>query len=334
MNLAFVINDLETERAGYTTTRLALCAHGRGHEIWYVSVGDFALSSDGLLRAYAVPVPSREIIDVNEFISILKIAEKREIVVDALDAVFLRNDPAPDSLTRPWAQLAGVNFGRLAQQAGVVVVNNPDGLYHAVNKLYMHLFPAEIRPKTLISRDADAIRKFIDDVGGAAVLKPLRGSGGHNVFLIRRDDTYNFKQIFGAVWREGYVIAQEFLPEAHEGDMRLFLLEGNLLTVDGEVAAVRRVPASGDLRSNLTAGGHAERAVVSGEIRRIADLACKQLRADDMFLVGIDLIGDKMVEANVFSPGALGAAERTTGADFSTPIIEALERRVRNHAKA
>jgi glutathione synthase len=328
MKLAFVINELKTERSGYTTTYLALRALRRGHEVWYVEVGNFALTTDGCLRAYALRAPSANSDNVEDLMASLRAAEREDIDLGKFDALYLRNDPAPDALLRPWAQLAGVNFGRLAQQAGVIVVNNPDGLYHAINKLYLQMFPVEIRPKTLISRNINAIRDFIDDIGGAAVLKPLRGSGGHNVFLIRREDSYNFKQIFYTVCREGYVIAQEFLPEADKGDTRLFLLEGEIIEVDGEVAAVRRVPASGDLRSNITAGGHAERAVITDNFRHIAELAKAKLNADDMFLVGVDLIGDKMVEVNVFSPGALHAAERATGADFTTPVIEALERRV------
>lgn len=328
MKLAFAINEVRTERSGYTTTHLALQALRRDHQVWYVEVGDFALAPDGRLGAYARRLPGDRINDVDGLIKSLNATVREKADLSGLDALFLRNDPAPDALTRPWAQLAGVNFGRLAQQAGVVVVNSPDGLYHAINKLYLQMFPTEIRPKTLISRDIDAIRDFIDAVGGAAVLKPLRGSGGHNVFLIRPDDQYNFKQILETVRSEGYVIAQEFLPEAEKGDTRLFLLEGEILEVNGEVAAVRRVPASGDLRSNISAGGHAERAVATDRMRQIADLARDQLKSDDMFLVGVDLIGDKMVEVNVFSPGALHAAERVTGADFMTPVIKSLERRV------
>lgn len=328
MNFGFVVNELKTERPGFTTTHLALRALSRGHEVWYTEVGDFALAANGQLHAYTVPISSANATSSDALITTLRESERQEIEVLTLDAILLRNDPALDALARPWAQLAGVNFGRLAQQAGIVVVNNPGGLYHAVNKLYLQLFPKEIRPRTLISRNDQAIRNFVDEVGGAAVVKPLQGSGGHNVFLVRREDTYNFNQILDTVQREGYVIAQEYIPEASEGDTRLFLLEGEVLTAHGEVAVVRRVPAVGDLRSNLSAGGHAVQARMSDRFWTIAELARAQLQTDDMFLVGVDLIGDKMVEVNVFSPGALVAAERVTGADFTTPVIKALERRV------
>ncbi|MHA1559644.1 MAG: glutathione synthase, partial [Alphaproteobacteria bacterium] len=191
MRIGFVVNDLKNELAGYTTTHLALSAQRRGHEIHYIEVGRFALASDGHVHADARRVPSRHFDSVDDFFASLKGAPYDDLRVDELDALFLRNNPSDDALKRPWAQLAGVNFGRLAQQAGVVVLNNPEGLYNAVNKLYLQLFPKEIRPRSLISRNPETVRRFIDAVGGRAVIKPLRGSGGHNVFLVRREDPYN-----------------------------------------------------------------------------------------------------------------------------------------------
>lgn len=328
MRIAFTINDLATEHAGYTTTQLALRSLRLGHEIWYVEVGNFAMGPNDGLSACARRVGGEGIGSREDLISILQNVRQEQLDLAGLDVLFLRNDPAADALNRPWAQLAGVNFGRLAQQAGVLVVNNPDGLYRAVNKLYLQLFPQQIRPRTLISRQFDAVRDFMEEVGGMAVVKPLRGSGGHNVFLIRQEDHFNLRQIFDAICREGYLIAQEYIPASVEGDTRLFLLNGEIIEVDGKVAAVRRVPAGGDLRSNLTAGGHAQEAVITERYREIAELARPQLQADDMFFVGLDLIGEHLVEINVFSPGALIAAEHMAGVDFSTPIIKALERRV------
>jgi glutathione synthase len=265
--------------------------------------------------------------------SSLVAADVRQLDLGELDILFLRNDPAADALTRPWAQLAGVNFGRLAEQAGALVVNSPDGLYHAVNKLYLQLFPSEVRPRTVITRDFDSVRAFLDEVGGVAVVKPLRGSGGHNVFLIRQDDQYNLRQIFDAVCREGYLISQEYLPASSEGDTRVFLMDGDFIETQGEIAAVHRVPARGDLRSNLTAGGRARKAAITQRVREIAELARPRLREDGMFFVGLDIIGDRMVEVNVFSPGALIAAERVAGVEFGPRVIEGLERRLVHHRR-
>ena len=328
MRIGFTINDIATEHPGYTTTQLAMHALRRDHEVCYIEVGSFFLDGGGTLNAFARRIPNQRYESREAIIGCLREAQPESLNLENLGVLFLRNDPAPDALTRPWAQLAGVNFGRLAQQAGVLVVNSPDGLYHAINKLYLQFFPTDIRPRTLITRDLEAVREFVDSVGGKAVVKPLRGSGGHNVFMISTKDRYNFRQIFDVVCREGYLIAQEYLPEASEGDTRLFLLDGDIIEVDGEIAAVRRVPTEGDLRSNLNAGGRAQRAEISPSVRRIAELARPRLKEDGMFFVGLDLIGDRMVEVNVFTPGALIAAEKVTGCDFTSRIIEALERRV------
>ena len=87
------------------------------------------------------------------------------------------------------------------------------------------------------------------------VLKPLQGSGGQSVFLVRPDDLPNINQMIDAVARDGYVIAQEYLPAAAEGDMRLFVLNGLPLRYRGRYAAFRRVRMGGDMRSNIHAGG-------------------------------------------------------------------------------
>ena len=109
---------------------------------------------------------------------------------------------------------------------GVIVLNDPNGLAKAMSKMYFQLFPEEVRPRTLITRDRDEIKAFAKEEGGNIVLKPLQGSGGQSVFLVRPEHVPNINQMIDAVSRDGYVIAQEYLPAAAEGDMRLFLLNG------------------------------------------------------------------------------------------------------------
>ena len=100
------------------------------------------------------------------------------LAVDDLDVLMLRNDPAADRGRRSWAQTAGIMFGRAAMRRGVIVLNDPNGLANAMNKMYFQLFPEEVRPKTLITRDRDEIKAFAKDCGGDVVIKPLQGSGG------------------------------------------------------------------------------------------------------------------------------------------------------------
>ena len=160
------------------------------------------------------------------------------------------------------------------------------------------------------------------------MLKPLQGSGGSGVFVVNSDESPNLNQIIEAIARDGYVVVQEFLEEAKNGDVRMFLMNGRPLTVDGEYAAFRRRNSEGDVRSNMSAGGKAEKAKVTDEMLHMVELVRPKLVADGMFLVGLDIVGDKLMEVNVFSPGGLGSCQALYDVDFAPAIIADLERKV------
>ncbi len=329
MKLGMVVNDIQTEENGYTTTRLAVTAINRGHEVWIMSVGDLASDPDDTVRARARRAPRSRYASTESYLRDLqgKSAVAERISVDDLDVLLLRNDPAQDIVTRPWAAQAAILFGRVAMRHGVIVLNDPNGLAKAANKMYFQMFPEEVRPRTLITRSRDEIKDFARAEGGTIVLKPLAGSGGSGVFLVRPEDLPNLNQMIDAVSRDGYVIAQEYLPRAADGDMRLFVMNGQPLRCKGRYAAFRRVRSGGDMRSNIHAGGKLARAVVDDTALRVAEVVRPKLVQDGMFLVGLDIVGDKLMEINVFSPGGLGSAQKFEGANFSVAVIEALERK-------
>jgi glutathione synthase len=256
-------------------------------------------------------------------------ARRERIAFDDLDVLMLRNDPVEDAEQRPWAQTSGILFGKLAVSRGVLVVNDPQHLAEAINKTYFQHFPDVVRPKTCIARDADEIKRFIDKHDGTGVIKPLQGSGGQNVFLVRPDDAANLNQMIEAVTRDGYAVVQEYLPAAAQGDVRLFVMNGRALGRDGAYAAFRRVNKQGDARSNIKAGGGVEAAEPDAAALRLVEMVRPKLIRDGMFLVGLDIVGDKLMEINVFTPGGLGIAERLTGASFGEMVIADLERKLR-----
>lgn len=327
MKLGIVVNDIATELANYTTTHLALEAFNRGHEVYYISLQDFSYAMDEQVHAVVRQVPAREYPNAEEFLHTLQSGDaiSKKITVDQLDILLLRNDPVQDFFTRPWARLAAINFGRLAMRHGVIVLNDPDGLSHAINKIYLQLFPAQIRPEAIITRNKEEILEFVAQHGGLAVIKPLQGSGGRNVFMIRLDVPENINQMIASVLRDGYVIVQEYLPAIADGDTRLFMLDGKILEHEGVIGAFRRVRSGGDIRANLSAGGSARLAEISDAMRDIAETASSQLLRDGMFLVGLDIVGDKIIEINVFSPGGLFSAGKLTGVDFIAKTVDELE---------
>jgi glutathione synthase len=334
MRIGFVVNDVETEQAAYTTTRLAMCAVNLGHQAFTLGVADFVYKPDGSIFANARSAEGREYDSLTTFMDELQAddAPIEQIRVDDLDVLLLRNDPSEDKAERAWAQTSGILFGQLAVRRGVLVLNDPVNLANALNKTYFQHFPEQVRPRTCISRDREEIKEFVAAEGGKAVIKPLQGSGGSSVFLIRNEDGANLNQMIEAVIRDGYCIAQEYLPAAKDGDIRLFVMNGRPLMHDGKYAAFRRVNKTGDMRSNMHSGGESEPAEIDEAALRLVEMVGPKLVADGMFLVGLDIVGDKLMEINVFTPGGLGSAQQATGVDFARVVIEDLERKVRSKA--
>lgn len=329
MKIAYVVNDVMTEKPVYTTTRLAMTSTSMGHDSYVLGMGDFGYEPDGTLVARARSGKDKSYRSLERYLAdVQKPAEEEQIALSEFDVVMLRADPADEGDGSAWANNAGVAFGELMAQSGVLVVNDPSSLSKALSKAYFQHFPEAVRPRTLISRDEDRIEEFVKELGGKAVLKPLQGSGGSGVFVVNSDESPNLNQIIEAIARDGYVVVQEFLEEAKNGDVRMFLMNGKPLTVDGHVAAFRRRSQGEDIRSNMSAGGKAEKVEVSDEMLALAEAVRPKLVADGMFLVGLDIVGDKLMEVNVFSPGGLGSCQALYETDFAPAIIENLEHKV------
>lgn len=332
MLIAFFVNALEDEYLRYTTTVLAHECARRGHDVCYITPGDFVFSPDDRMRVHArmVPAAKTRTRTLEKFFKdVQSVARKtKRIDVTDIDVLMLRNDPSRDATERPWAEDAGIQFGRRAVERGVMVLNDPGSLSKAMNKLYFQSFPSEVRAQTLITRMPADIKEFAKQHGGKVVLKPLQGSGGQGVFLVNARNAANLNQMIEAISRDGYVIAQAYVPEAEKGDIRFFLMNGRPLAVDGKYAAMRRVSSKDDIRSNIHAGGKAVPVKITERELRVAELIRPKLIADGMFLVGIDIIGDTILEVNVFSPGNLQSCSDMAGVNFASEVLGSIERKV------
>ena len=330
IKLGFVVNDVATEKNNYTTIRLARTAVNRGHQVALIGLGDFIYDANGTVRARAHVPRESHYADDDALLADLQgpDAEIHRISVEDLDVLMLRSDPAEEVVERPWAPNSGLLFAQLAALKHVIVLNDPTHLTDASNKTYFQHFPEEVRPVTCITLDADEIKSFIQSHDGYGVIKPLQGSGGQSVFVVTPDSGANLNQMIEAVTRDGYAIVQEYLPKAVDGDLRLLTLNGRPLCVDGKYACFRRYNDSGDARSNITAGGKIDMAVPDEDALRLAEIVAPKLMRDGMYLAGLDIVGDKMMEINVDTPGGINMAEELTGVDFSGHIVSDLERKV------
>ena len=330
MNICFVLNDFETEKCGTSVVMMRRAAE-RGHTVYVMDVGDFYFSSSAAISLHVREVPKDITLETGpKFLDALQTGEiePKAITVKELDVLFVRNNPTEEGVERKWAQQSGIAFGRMIQRQGVLVLNDAYAMSFAyIDKLYFEELPQEIKPKSVITRKKEDVMKFYEENGNKMVLKPLEGSGGQGVFLVEEGET-NLNQIIDTLLLEGYIIAQEFLPKASEGDVRVVMMNGRLLEEDGGSALIRRKGAAGEFRNNISTGGSAELAEMTPEIQHIVNVVAPKLIRDGLFLVGLDVVDDKLIEINVLSPGGLETFETLGLTDFTGTIIEAIERKV------
>lgn len=331
IKIAFVVNDVATEKDNFTTIRLARKAVARGHEVALIALGDFIYDWEHGICAMATLSKIKKFKDDKTYLAHLQDPEmeRSRIRLSEYDILMLRSDPAEELTSRSWAPSSSLLFAQLAAQNHTIVLNDPKNLTDAVNKTYFQGFPEDVRPETTITREPAEINRFLEAHGGMGVIKPLQGSGGQGVFIINEENRQNLNQIMEAVIRDGYAIVQEYLPAAKKGDLRMITLNGRPLQVDGTYACLHRFSQSEDHRSNISAGGGVEMVVPDEIALRIAEIVGPKLIDDGMYLTGLDIAGDKMMELNVDTPGGINFMEDLSGVDFSGAIINDLERKVR-----
>lgn len=331
MRIAFVLDDVAKENPVYTSNLVAFKMHNKGHEVYMTDVRKLAYYPNGFMGFRGVRAPKKSYKTQHEYLEDIKSdkAIQERIMAPDLDVLFIRNDPSAAPTNEIWAQTPGAVFGQVATMDGVIVLNDPFTLSDSVNKMYFQQFPEDVRPRAVITRDAQEIKDFYkEQKNKAMIIKPLQGSGGKGVFLINEDSAANLNSMIEANLRDGYIIAQEYMPEAAKGDIRLFMLNGKILERNGKVAALHRFSESGDARSNIHAGGSTKKAKITDTIREICERVRPKLVQDGVFFAGLDIAGEKLLETNIFSPGGLGTAGDLEEQDFATEVMEAIERKV------
>lgn len=292
-----------------TSFALMLAAQERGHRV------DHALITDLFLEGRRVGARVRRARMQRDPQAPVVLSESQDLWLDEVDAVLIRKDPPFDS-NYLWAcQLLEHLRGK------TLLINDPRALRDANEKLYATHFPDQM-PTTLVSNDKARIRRFVTQVGGKAVLKPLSGAGGESVFLMR-DDDLNINAIIETVTQNGgrVAMAQQFLPEVTIGDKRILLLDGEPL------GAILRVPKKGDVRSNIHVGGSVVETELDAADQRIVEAVGPRCRADGLWFVGLDVIGGRLTEVNVTSPTGIQQMSRLAGVDFAARVVEWIERR-------
>ncbi|MEW5771277.1 MAG: glutathione synthase [Pseudomonadota bacterium] len=237
------------------------------------------------------------------------------------DAVVMRKDPPFDQgyLTATWLL-------EMAERQGARVFNRPQALRDYNEKLAIARFPEFIAP-TLASADAALIRAFLAEQGDI-IVKPLNAMGGAGVFRLRPGDP-NIGSILETLTRYGAetVMAQRYLPQIADGDKRVLVIDGEPVPY-----ALARIPAQGETRGNLAAGGTGVARPLTQRDREIAHALGPTLKAAGILLAGLDVIGDCLTEVNVTSPTCFQEIHQQTGCDVAALFVDALEKGVRGQA--
>jgi len=310
LRVAVQMDPLDTINiAGDSTFALMLGAQARGHKLFHYLAQDLTYQ-DGRLYAGVHDVSVQAVADNHFSLGSFSILDLGSDV----DVVLMRQDPPFD--------LGYITATHLLEriQGETLVVNDPAAVRNAPEKVWVLDF-ARFMPPTMVTRSLGAAREFLANHGDV-VLKPLHGNAGKAVFKISRDgaNLSALMELFNATYREPHVL-QAFVPEVSSGDKRIIL-------VDGEFAgAVNRVPAVGDIRSNLALGGTAEAAELTDAEREICDALGPELKRRGLLFVGIDVIGGRwLTEINVTSPTGIVAVDKFNGTDTPALIWDAIER--------
>lgn len=291
----FLADPPETFNQAKDTTRVLMeAAVRRGHEIWIAGHADLE-ARDGRPRALA-----RRLDLPGTGGAWFSVGAAHRLDLDDCATLWFRADPPFDD-----AYLHATQVVDLAARPRKI--NAPAGLRAANEKILAMCWP-ELAPPTLMSRDIDAIRGFLGDVGGDAIVKPIDGFGGQGIFRLRAGDA-NFRAILQTATRNGAspVIVQGFLPAAAEGDKRILLWDGEPL------GAFLRIPTGGEFRGNMMQGGRVEASSLDDADWRIIEAVAPTLCALGLRLVGLDVIGGRLTEVNVTSPTGFQEVRKLSG---------------------
>jgi glutathione synthase len=315
MNLLIVADPLISFKIYKDSTYAMMVeAARRGHLIWACELADMAWRGGKVLglacQVNLLPQASNEMWSTTT-------AEPEWRPLAEFDAVLMRKDPPFDE-----GYLNATYLLDMAEREGARVFNAPRALRDFNEKLAIARFPQFTVP-TLVSCLGDEIRVFLAEQGDI-VVKPLNAMGGSGIFRLRVGDP-NLGAILETVTGLGtrQIMAQRFIPEIADGDKRILLIDGEPVPY-----SLARIPAPGETRGNLAAGGTGVARPLTERDREIAAALGPILKAEGLLLVGLDVIGDWLTEVNVTSPTCFREITDQTGFDVPAMFIDALEQKV------
>ena len=290
-----------------TTFAIMLEAQARGHRIYYSELKDLFIR-DAKGRSVATEVELKRADDY------YKLGETFTVPLDNFDIVWMRKDP-PFNMDYIYATY----ILDMVDSTQTKVINSPKGIRESNEKIYSLHFKDFI-PPTLVSKNISQIKQFMLEVGGEIVVKPLDGYGGEGIFYVKEED-FNSTVILEGITNYGstYIMAQKFIEKVSEGDKRIIMLSG------APIGAVLRVAAKGEFRSNFHSGGHPKKTELTKRDMDICNAVGPRLIEDNLYLVGIDVVGGYLTEVNTTSPTCVQEINHFSNTKLEEQIVDFAE---------
>lgn len=290
-----------------TSLAMLVAAQERGWELFYMEQSDLYLSGDqamGYMRALQVAY------DPHQW---YVMGEASDTPLADLDVILMRKDPPFDS-----NYIYSTYLLERAEQAGTLIVNKPQALRDCNEKVFATQFP-QCCPPFLVSSRADKLKAFHKEHGDV-IFKPLDGMGGSSIFRLKPDDA-NVSVIIETLTEHGRspIMAQRYIPEIVKGDKRILLIDG-----DPVPYALARVPAIGESRGNLAAGGSGIAQPLSDRDKWICAQVRESIREKGLLFVGLDVIGDYLTEINVTSPTCVREINAAFNLDIAGDLMSCI----------
>ncbi len=292
---------------------MLLEAQQRHYEIYYLEMSDLFID-DNQAKAFSQKIHVSDNIDQWYTFSA---TQKSIITLAELDVILMRKDPPFDM-----EYIYATYILELAAQTGTLVVNNPQALRDANEKLFTHQF-ANCTVATLVSRKQAQFKQFLQQHKDI-IVKPLGGMGGHSIFRIRENDP-NLNVILETMTEHGkhYIMAQRFIPEISQGDKRILIIDG--VPVD---YALARIPPEGETRGNLAAGGTGQGIPLTERDYWLCEQVAPRLKKMGLIFVGMDVIGDYITEINVTSPTCIRELDALYQLNISALLMDVIEQKI------
>ena len=312
--IAIIMDPIETIHPKKDSTLAMMCeAQKRGWQIWYMTIEDLYLDEGqvmGLMRPIEVFDSTQKWFNYHGPKQIRPLVE--------LDVTLMRKDP-PFDLTYLYTTI----FLDLAKSHGHLVINDPQSLRDANEKLFTGWFP-KLCPQTRVTSSKELLYEFLA-LHKKIILKPLDSMGGQSIFFVQKGDP-NFHVILESLTQRGTipVMAQAYVPEAKKGDKRILMIDGTAFPY-----GLLRVPPKGDFRGNLAVGGHGEGVKLSKQDEWICEQVGPVLKRKGLFFAGLDVIGGKLTEINVTSPTCIREIDEAFQVNVSATLFDGLEAKMK-----